>query len=83
MSVETTEPPASGLTSTRTTPTSVRHIPSLDGIRAVSFMVAFLARGGPRHIIVAGDFGVTVFFFLSGFLICYWKGEPPRWRWGK
>jgi peptidoglycan/LPS O-acetylase OafA/YrhL len=50
------------------TPTSVRHIPSLDGIRAVSFMVVFAAHGGPITF-VSGDFGVTVFFFLSGFLI--------------
>jgi hypothetical protein len=28
------------------------------------------------------------FVFASGMvillvIICYWKGEPPRWRWGK
>jgi peptidoglycan/LPS O-acetylase OafA/YrhL len=47
----------------------VRHIRSLDGIRAVSFMIVFLAHVAPRHMVVPGDFGVTVFFFLSGFLI--------------
>jgi peptidoglycan/LPS O-acetylase OafA/YrhL len=41
-------------------------IPSLDGLRAISFMIVFSAHagfGGP------GGFGVTVFFFLSGYLI--------------
>jgi peptidoglycan/LPS O-acetylase OafA/YrhL len=48
---------------------SARHIPSLDGIRAVSFMMVFAAHAGVPYSFVAGDFGVTVFFFLSGFLI--------------
>ena len=43
------------------------HIPSLDGFRAVSFMIVFLAHAGVGG--VPGGFGVTVFFFLSGFLI--------------
>jgi peptidoglycan/LPS O-acetylase OafA/YrhL len=43
------------------------HIPSLDGIRAASFGVVFLAHAGVET--VPGLFGVTVFFFLSGFLI--------------
>lgn len=42
-------------------------IPSLDGIRALSFMVVFLAHIGVPY--VPGGFGVTVFFFLSGYLI--------------
>jgi len=42
-------------------------IPSLDGIRALSFMDVFLAHGGVPY--VPGGFGVTVFFFLSGYLI--------------
>lgn len=42
-------------------------IPSLDGIRALSFMVVFLAHAGMPY--VPGGFGVTVFFFLSGYLI--------------
>ena len=42
-------------------------IPSLDGLRAVSFMIVFLAHAGATGI--PGGFGVTVFFFLSGFLI--------------
>lgn len=44
------------------------HIPSLDGIRAVSFLIVFLSHAGYGSII-PGGFGVTVFFFLSGFLI--------------
>jgi peptidoglycan/LPS O-acetylase OafA/YrhL len=44
------------------------HIPSLDGIRAISFFTVFLAHAGLDRI-VPGGFGVTVFFFLSGYLI--------------
>ena len=44
------------------------HIPSLDGLRAVSFGIVFVAHAGLEKY-VPGGFGVTVFFFLSGFLI--------------
>jgi peptidoglycan/LPS O-acetylase OafA/YrhL len=44
------------------------HIPSLDGLRAVSFFIVFGAHAGLDQI-VPGGFGVTVFFFLSGYLI--------------
>jgi peptidoglycan/LPS O-acetylase OafA/YrhL len=44
------------------------HIPSLDGLRAVSFFIVFLAHAGLDWV-VPGGFGVTVFFFLSGYLI--------------
>lgn len=47
---------------------SVRHIPSLDGIRAISFMLVFVAHAGLERV-VPGGLGVTIFFFLSGFLI--------------
>jgi peptidoglycan/LPS O-acetylase OafA/YrhL len=47
---------------------SVRHIPSLDGLRALSFLLVFAGHVGLDHY-VPGGFGVTVFFFLSGFLI--------------
>jgi peptidoglycan/LPS O-acetylase OafA/YrhL len=47
---------------------STRHIPSLDGLRAVSFLLVFAAHAGLEHF-VPGGFGVTIFFFLSGFLI--------------
>jgi peptidoglycan/LPS O-acetylase OafA/YrhL len=42
-------------------------IPSLDGIRAFSFMLVSLAHVGVP--LIPGGFGVTVFFFLSGYLI--------------
>jgi peptidoglycan/LPS O-acetylase OafA/YrhL len=44
------------------------HIPTLDGLRAVSFSIVFLAHAGLGDRI-PGGFGVTVFFFLSGYLI--------------
>jgi peptidoglycan/LPS O-acetylase OafA/YrhL len=47
---------------------ATRHIPSLDGIRAISFLLVFAAHCGLEKL-VPGGFGVTVFFFLSGFLI--------------
>ena len=46
----------------------VKKIPSLDGIRAISFLLVFIAHAGLDKW-VPGGFGVTVFFFLSGFLI--------------
>ena len=42
-------------------------IPSLDGIRAVSFLLVLLGHAGVPGI--PGGFSVTVFFFLSGYLI--------------
>jgi peptidoglycan/LPS O-acetylase OafA/YrhL len=47
------------------------HIPSLDGLRAVSFFIVFFAHSGLNLFVpaVPGGFGVTVFFYLSGFLI--------------
>ncbi len=51
---------------TNTTKTGL--IPSLDGLRAVSILLVFLGHLG-LNISIPGGFGVTVFFFLSGFLI--------------
>jgi peptidoglycan/LPS O-acetylase OafA/YrhL len=48
--------------------TPLRHIPSLDGLRACSFLLVFVAHAGLDDF-VPGGFGVTVFFFLSGYLI--------------
>ena len=44
------------------------HIPSLDGLRAVAILLVFLSHAGLGHV-VPGGFGVTIFFFLSGYLI--------------
>ena len=44
------------------------YIPALDGFRAVSIAIVFLSHAGVSDLI-PGGFGVTVFFFLSGFLI--------------
>lgn len=48
------------------------YLPSLDGLRCVAILPVFLshalmAAGIPRFI--PGNFGVTLFFFLSGYLI--------------
>jgi peptidoglycan/LPS O-acetylase OafA/YrhL len=43
------------------------HIPSLDGIRAVALLIVFISHAGLE--LVPGGFGVTIFFFLSGYLI--------------
>jgi len=44
------------------------HIPGLDGLRAFAVLIVMVAHVGYSHI-VPGGFGVTVFFFISGFLI--------------
>jgi peptidoglycan/LPS O-acetylase OafA/YrhL len=49
------------------TPTEL-HIPSLDGIRGVAALIVFLSHAALPDLI-PGAFGVTVFFFLSGYLI--------------
>jgi peptidoglycan/LPS O-acetylase OafA/YrhL len=43
-------------------------IPSLDGIRAISVLIVVLGHSG-LEAIVPGGLGVTIFFFLSGYLI--------------
>ena len=44
------------------------YIPSLDGIRTIAFITVFLSHAGLGDLIPGGT-GVTVFFFLSGYLI--------------
>ena len=44
------------------------HIPSLDGVRALAFLMVFVSHAGLRNL-VPGGFGVTIFFVLSGYLI--------------
>ena len=43
-------------------------IPSLDGMRAVSVLLVVIGHSGFANF-VPGGFGVTIFFFLSGYLI--------------
>jgi len=45
-----------------------KQIPTLDGLRAISFLIVFVSHTGLIPA-VPGGFGVTVFFFLSGYLI--------------
>lgn len=51
----------------RARPRSGFYIPSLDGLRAVSILIVFLSHAAIPDL--PGGFGVTVFFFLSGYLI--------------
>lgn len=44
------------------------HLPSLDGLRAISILLVIVSHLFERAII-PGNFGVTLFFFISGFLI--------------
>ncbi len=44
------------------------HIPSLDGIRGLAALLVYLSHATNPDLI-PGGFGVTVFFFLSGYLI--------------
>ena len=46
----------------------VFHIPSLDGVRALAFLIVFVSHAGLGDLI-PGGFGVTIFFVLSGYLI--------------
>lgn len=55
-------------------PSSPQHagadfvIPSLDGLRAISVLIVAVAHAGAGDM-VPGGLGVTIFFFLSGYLI--------------
>jgi peptidoglycan/LPS O-acetylase OafA/YrhL len=44
------------------------HLPVLDGIRAIAVMIVFFSHTG-LDLRIPGQLGVTIFFFLSGFLI--------------
>ena len=48
--------------------TETRYIPALDGLRAVAILLVVAAHAGLDHL-VPGAFGVTLFFFISGYLI--------------
>ena len=46
------------------------YIPGLDGLRAIAFLLVFGAHSLPdRSYYIPATLGVTIFFFLSGFLI--------------
>ena len=62
-------PPAQKVTADPTTSSS--YIPALDGLRAIAFLCVFLAHttGNTISRFVPATFGVTLFFFLSGYLI--------------
>lgn len=47
---------------------SMGHVPALDGVRAAAIGVVMVAHAGLEGV-VPGGFGVTLFFFLSGYLI--------------
>lgn len=47
---------------------STSYVPALDGFRGVAIMVVVVSHYGLGHLI-PGGFGVTLFFFISGFLI--------------
>jgi peptidoglycan/LPS O-acetylase OafA/YrhL len=49
-------------------PSQQQTIPSLNGIRAISVLIVVLSHSG-LGMIVPGGLGVTIFFFLSGYLI--------------
>ena len=46
----------------------LNHIPALDGIRGIAFMMVLLCHTYPA-LLHGGNFGVDLFFVLSGFLI--------------
>jgi peptidoglycan/LPS O-acetylase OafA/YrhL len=57
---------------THAAPTGGFYIPGLDGIRACAFLMVFLAhalRGSSIVRFVPSTLGITIFFFLSGYLI--------------
>jgi len=44
------------------------YVPSIDGLRGISILIVFIAHIGFERI-VPGGLGVTIFFFISGYLI--------------
>ena len=44
------------------------------------FVAAIPSFRGPRHVAEHAFFVIGMVAALAG--ICYWKGEPARWRWG-
>jgi peptidoglycan/LPS O-acetylase OafA/YrhL len=50
-------------------PAVTKYIPALDGIRAVAALLVFLYHSQLFPRLIPGGLGVTIFFFLSGYLI--------------
>jgi peptidoglycan/LPS O-acetylase OafA/YrhL len=59
--------PSARLTDPPSPPASA-YIPALDGLRAVAILLVVAAHAGLERL-VPGAFGVTLFFFISGYLI--------------
>ena len=49
-------------------PLSISRIPGIDGLRALAILIVMVSHAGLGRY-VPGGFGVTIFFFLSGYLI--------------
>lgn len=54
------------------------YLPALDGLRSVAILPVMAAHAGVRQV-AGGNFGVDLFFVLSGFLITAELLEE-RWR---
>jgi len=48
---------------------SAFYMPALDGIRGIAFLLVFFSHSEALGNIIPGGLGVTIFFFLSGYLI--------------
>jgi peptidoglycan/LPS O-acetylase OafA/YrhL len=48
---------------------SAFYLPALDGIRAIAFLLVFFSHAELLGNFIPGGLGVTIFFFLSGYLI--------------
>jgi peptidoglycan/LPS O-acetylase OafA/YrhL len=56
----------------------VRHIPELDGLRAVAVTAVVLFHARPNGVFSGGFVGVDLFFVLSAFLISSLLDENPK-----
>ncbi len=61
-------PPQSTLAEGPVPPAAGGYIPVLDGLRAVAILLVVASHAGLDHVL-PGAFGVTLFFFISGYLI--------------
>lgn len=63
-----TSPPHLRSSTSAPAPSSIR-IPSMDGLRAIAVLIVFVGHGTTDQGFWPGHLGVTIFFFLSGYLI--------------